>query len=154
MSGVSVERPHSKSILTVFTLVCFGLFSVGLALTLQTLGVTPDRAFVFMAFLMAVFLASLGVAFRSGRFYFASYRWTFWVALVVPALLITRVTAFFDAGAEVVRTPGTIGFLYGLLDLTSFLLAGLLAVVWIAGMRIARAIELLHPQVSEVPPSA
>ena len=154
MSGVSTERPHSRPILVTVTFGCFVLFAIGLTLALESFGVTPDRAFAFMAIMLVVYAISVVLAFKGGRFYVSSYRWRHWVALVIPVLLISRFTAFFDAGPEVVVTPGPVGFLYSLLDLTAIVLGVILAAVWMLGMRVARGIELLHPQTSEVPPSA
>lgn len=153
MTGTSIERPYSRTILTVFALICFGLFSVGLTIAIQSLGVGVDRAYVLLAIMAVVFVISMIVATRSGRFLAASYRWQHWLALVVPILFITRITAFFQAGAVDAPDLGPVGFFYGLLDFTVFILSAVLAMVWVVGMRIARAIDLLHPQTSEVPPA-
>ncbi len=153
MTGTSVERPYSQIILTVFALICFGLFSAGVTIAIQALGVGVDRAYVLLAIMAVVFVVSIIVATRSGRFSAASYRWQHWLALVVPILFITRITAFFEVGAVEAPGLGPVGFFYGLLDFTVFILSAVLALVWVVGMRIARAISLLHPQTSEVPPA-
>ena len=153
MTGTSVERPYSRIILTVFALTCFGLFGAGLTIAIQALGVGVDRAYVLLTIMAVVFVVSMIVATRSGRFSAASYRWQHWLALVVPILFITRITAFFEAGAVEAPELGPVGFFYSLIDFTVIALSVVLAVVWVVGMRVARAIDLLHPQTSEVPPA-
>ena len=152
MPGETTERPYSRTILTLLTTLCFGLFGAGLTIWLQSFGISADRAWALLAIMSVVFVASMALAWQSGRFHASSYRWQHWLALVLPILLITRLTAFFDAGPA----PGTttaIGPLYGLLDLTVLIISAVLGAIWIVGMRVARDIEMLHPQRSEIPPS-
>ena len=152
MPGETTERPYSRTILTLLTTLCFGLFGTGLTIWLQSFGISADRAWALLAIMSVVFVASMLLAWRSGRFHASSYRWQHWLALVLPILFITRLTAFFDAGSA----PGTttaIGPLYGLLDLTVLIISAVLGAIWMVGMRVARDIEMLHPQRSEIPPS-
>ncbi len=151
MSGATTERPFSRTILGAIAAVGFGLFGAGLVLWMQTIAVSADRAYAFLAIMTVVFIVSMVVAARSGRFSASSYGWKQWASLVIPILLLVRVTAFFGAPAD--GLDGPLGFVGGLLDLTAFILAIVLALTWMAGMRVARNIELLHPQQSEVPPS-
>ena len=151
MSGETTERPFSRTILGAIASVCFGLFGAGLTLWMQTVSIETARAYTFLAIMTLVFLISMLVAVQSGRFSAGSYGWKQWAAVVIPVLLIVRITAFF--GSELRSFDGPLEFLAGLLDLTVLLLSMILALTWITGMRVARNIELLHPQQSEVPPS-
>ena len=151
MSGETTERPFSRTILGAIASVCFVLFGAGLTLWMQTVSIETSRAYTFLAIMTLVFLISMVVAGRSGRFSASSYDWKQWAAVVIPLLLVVRITVFF--GSELSDLDGPFEILSGLLDLTVLLLSIILALTWITGMRVARNIELLHPQQSEVPPS-
>ena len=151
MSGETTERPFSRTILGAIATVCFGLFGAGLTLWMQTITVGADRAYAFMVIMTVVFVVSMVVAAYGGRHSGASYGWKQWAALVVPILLLVRITAFF--GAPLDLRAGPLGLVAGLLDLTSLMLVVILALTWMAGTRVLRNIELLHPQRSEIPPS-
>ena len=151
MSGETTERPFSRTILGAIASVCFVLFGAGLTLWMQTVSIETTRSYTFLAIMTLVFLVSMVVASRSGRFSAGSYDWKLWAAIVIPLLLIVRITVYF--GSELSDLDGPFEILSGLLDLTVVLLSIILALTWITGMRVARNIELLHPQQSEVPPS-
>ena len=151
MSGETTERPFSRTILGAISATCFTLFGAGLVLWMQTVTIGALHAYTFMAIMTAVFLLSMVVAARSGRYSASSYGWKQWTAVVIPILLLVRITAFFGSGTDSFEDP--IRFLSGLLDLTALYLALVLALTWGSGMRVARNIELLHPQRSEIPPS-
>lgn len=151
MSGETTERPFSRTILGAIATVCFGLFGAGLTLWMQTITVGADRAYVFLAIMTTVFVVSMVVAAQGGRHTAGSYSWKHWAALVVPILLLVRLTAFFGQAPD--DRDGVLGIVGGLLDLTALMLVIILALTWMAGMRVLRNIELLHPQRSEIPPS-
>ncbi len=151
MSGETTERPFSRTILGAIATVCFGLFGAGLTLWMQTITVGADRAYVFLAIMTTVFVVSMVVAAHGGRHSAASYSWKHWAALVIPILLLVRLTAFFGQAPD--DRDGVLGIVGGLLDLTALMLVVILALTWMAGMRVLRNIELLHPQRSEIPPS-
>ncbi len=151
MSGETTERPFSRTILGAIATVCFGLFGAGLTLWMQTITVGADRAYVFLGIMTTVFVVSMVVAAQGGRHTAASYSWKHWAALVVPILLLVRLTAFFGQAPD--ERDGALGIVAGLLDLTALMLVMILALTWMAGMRVLRNIELLHPQSSEIPPS-
>lgn len=151
MSGETTERPFSRTILGAISATCFTLFGAGLVLWMQTVTIGALHAYTFMAIMTAVFLLSMVVAARSGRYSASSYGWKQWTAVVIPILLLVRITAFFGSGTDSFEDP--IRFLSGLLDLTALYLALVLALTWGSGMRVARNIEFLHPQQSEIPPS-
>ena len=151
MSGETTERPFSRTILGAIATVCFGLFGAGLTLWMQTITVGADRAYVFLVIMTTVFVVSMVVAAYGGRHAAGSYSWKHWAALVIPILLLVRITAFF--GQQPDERDGILGTVGGLLDLTALMLVVILALTWMAGMRVLRNIELLHPQRSEIPPS-
>ena len=151
MSGETTERPFSRTILGAISAICFTLFGAGLVLWMQTVTIGALQAYTFMVIMTAVFLLSMLAAARSGRYSASSYGWKQWTAVVIPILLLVRITAFFGSGADSFEDP--IGFVSGLLDLTAIILAFVLALTWVSGMRVARNIEFLHPQRSEIPPS-
>ncbi len=151
MSGETTERPFSRTILGAIATVCFGLFGAGLTLWMQTITVGADRAYVFLVIMTTVFVVSMVVAAYGGRHAAGSYSWKHWAALVIPILLLVRITAFF--GQQPDERDGILGTVGGLLDLTALMLVVILALTWMAGMRVLRSIELLHPQRSEIPPS-
>ena len=151
MSGDTTERPYSRTILGAIATVCFGLFGAGLTLWLQTITVGPDRAFAVVVIMTLVFVVSMVVAAYGGRHSASSYNWKHWAALVVPILLLARITAFFGAPRD--SRDGPLEIVGGLLDLTMLVLIVVLALTWMAGMRVLRNIEILHPQRSEIPPS-
>ena len=151
MSGETTERPFSRTILGAIATLCFGLFGAGLTLWMQTITVGADRAFVFLGIMTTVFVVSMVVAAQGGRHTASSYNWKHWAALVIPILLLVRLTAFFGQAPD--TRDGVLGIVGGLLDLTALMLIVILALTWMAGMRVLRNIELLHPQRSEIPPS-
>jgi hypothetical protein len=151
VSGETTERPFSRTILGAISATCFTLFGAGLVLWMQTVTIGALRAYTFLVIMTVVFLLSMMVAAQSGRYSASSYGWKQWTAVVIPILLLVRITAFFGSGTDGFEDP--IRFISGLLDLTSIILAFVLALTWAGGMRVARNIELLHPQRSEVPPS-
>lgn len=151
MSGETTERPFSRTILGAIATVCFGLFGAGLTLWMQTITVGADRAYVFLVIMTLVFVASMVVAAYGGRHSAGSYSWKHWAALVIPILLLVRLTAFFGQAPD--DRDGVLSIVGGLLDLTALMLVIILALTWMAGMRVLRNIELLHPQRSEIPPS-
>ena len=151
MSGETTERPFSRTILGAIATLCFGLFGAGLTLWMQTITVGADRAFVFLGIMTTVFVVSMVVAAQGGRHTASSYNWKHWAALVIPILLLVRLTAFFGQAPD--ARDGVLGIVGGLLDLTALMLIVILALTWMAGMRVLRNIELLHPQRSEIPPS-
>jgi len=151
VSGETTERPFSRTILGAIATLCFGLFGAGLTLWMQTITVGADRAYAFLVIMTLVFVVSMIVAAYGGRHSAGSYSWKHWAALVVPILLLVRITAFFGAPPD--ARDGALGIVGGLLDLTSLMLITILALTWMAGMRVLRNIELLHPQRSEIPPS-
>lgn len=151
MSGETTERPFSRTILGAIATVCFGLFGAGLTLWMQTITVGADRAYAFLVIMTTVFVVSMVVAAHSGRHGASGNSWKHWAALVIPILLLVRITAFFGQPPD--DRDGVLGIVGGLLDLTALMLVVILALTWMAGTRVLRNIELLHPQRSEIPPS-
>ena len=98
-----------------------------------------------------VFVVSMVVAAYGGRHSASSYKWKHWAALVVPIVLLARITTFFGAPRD--PRDGPLEIVGGLLDLTAMMLILILSLTWMAGMRVLRNIEILHPQRSEIPPS-
>ena len=151
MSGETTERPFSRTILGAIATVCFGLFGAGLTLWMQTITVGADRAYAFLVIMTLVFVVSMVVAAYGGRHSASSYNWKHWAALVVPIVLLARITTFFGAPRD--PRDGPLEIVGGLLDLTALMLILILSLTWMAGMRVLRNIEILHPQRSEIPPS-
>ena len=151
MSGETTERPFSRTILGAIATVCFGLFGAGLTLWMQTITVGADRAYAFLVIMTLVFVVSMVVAAYGGRHSASSYKWKHWAALVVPIVLLARITTFFGAPRD--PRDGPLEIVGGLLDLTAMMLILILSLTWMAGMRVLRNIEILHPQRSEIPPS-
>ena len=90
MSGETTERPFSRTILGAIASVCFVLFGAGLTLWMQTVSIETTRSYTFLAIMTLVFLVSMVVASRSGRFSAGSYDWKLWAAIVIPLLLVVR----------------------------------------------------------------
>ena len=155
MSGETVERPYSRLILASLASVCFGALALGLGFGFMAIGVSSQQSWLAFALMLSNFLISLFIFMRGQGARGDKPGWKDWLVFAVPSLLVLRGLGIVQGGSGVdfERDGWFIGSFFAIMDTSTILMIVILAIIWQAAAFLARNIEQLHPQQSEIPPS-
>ena len=155
MSGETVERPYSRLILASLASICFAALALGLSFGFMAIGVSSQQSWLSFALMSSNFLVSLFIFMRGQGARGDKPGWKDWLVFAVPSLLILRGLGIVQGGAGVdfEENGWFIGSFFAIMDVSTMLMAVILIIIWQAAAFLARNIEELHPQQSEIPPS-
>ena len=156
MSGETVERPYSRLILASLASVCFAALALGLSFGFMAIGVSSQQSWLAFALMLSNFLISFFIFMRGQGARGDKPGWKDWLVFAVPSLLILRALGIVQGGPGVdfEQDGWFIGSFFAIMDTSTILMIVILVTIWQATAFLARNIEQLHPQQSEIPPSA
>ncbi len=155
MSGETVERPYSRLILASLASVCFAALALGLSFGFMAMGVSSQQSWLAFTLMLSNFLISFFIFMRGQGARGDKPGWKDWLVFAVPSLLILRGLGIVQGGSSVdfEQDGWFVGSFFAIMDVSTILMAVILVIIWQATAFLARNIEELHPQQSEIPPS-
>ncbi len=155
MSGETVERPRSRLILASLASICFLMLALGIAFAFIRMGVSSQQSWLAFTLMLSNFLIGLFIFMRGQGARGEKPGWKDWLVFAVPSLLILRGMGIVQEGTGVnfEESGWFIGSFATVMSVSTMVMAVILAGIWQTASFLARNIEELHPQQSEIPPS-